>query len=55
MTKDEIETIIIDLKKIVIETEAIAKEANENLEKSQLVLSMMEYKLDCDFGGGLLQ
>tara|TARA_R110002153_G_scaffold1650_5_gene8489 strand:- start:266 stop:433 length:168 start_codon:yes stop_codon:yes gene_type:complete len=55
MSQDEIETIIVDLKKIVIETEAIAKEANENLEKSQLVLSMMEYKLSCDFGGGLLQ
>ena len=55
MRKDEIETIIIDLKKIMTETEAIAKEANQNLEKSQLVPSMMEYKLDCDFGGGLLQ
>jgi len=54
MNSAELEIIILDLKKVVVETEAIAKEANKNLEESRLVLSMMQYELDKKFGGEVL-
>lgn len=51
MTAAELEIIIVDLKKIVIETESIKNEAVKNLENSRLVLEMMEYQFDREFGG----